>query len=105
MINFAYPYFSRDITEFWKRWHISLTTWFRDYLFLPLSFSISWRIKNDRVFLTKTDLFIYIIAGFITWFLTGLWHGVNYTFNYMGADSWFFSDYLSMAEEAKKEVI
>ena len=39
MRNFAYPYFSRDITEFWKRWHISLTTWFRDYVFLPLSFS------------------------------------------------------------------
>ena len=46
MRNFAYPYFSRDITEFWKRWHISLATWFRDYVFLPLSFTISWRIKR-----------------------------------------------------------
>ncbi|HEY5124075.1 MAG TPA: MBOAT family O-acyltransferase [Ignavibacteria bacterium] len=88
--NFAYPYFSRDITEFWKRWHISLTTWFRDYLFLPLSFTISWRIKNDRVFFIKTDLFIYLVASIITWFLIGLWHGANYTFIIWGMIHGFF---------------
>lgn len=80
MQNFAYPYFSRDITEFWKRWHISLLTWFRDYVFLPLSFTISWKIKSEKVLLIKTDLFIYIIASTVVWFLTGLWHGANYTF-------------------------
>lgn len=80
MQNFAYPYFSRDLTEFWKRWHISLTTWFRDYLFLPISFSISWRLKKERVLLIKSDHFIYISASAITWFLTGLWHGANYNF-------------------------
>jgi D-alanyl-lipoteichoic acid acyltransferase DltB (MBOAT superfamily) len=80
MRNFAYPYFSRDITEFWKRWHISLTTWFRDYLFLPLSFAVSWKIKGSKVFYIKTDLFIYIVASTVTWFLTGLWHGANYTY-------------------------
>ena len=80
MQNFAYPYFSRDITEFWKRWHISLTTWFRDYVFLPLSFTISWKIKGNKVFSIKTDLFIYIVASIATWMLTGLWHGANYTY-------------------------
>jgi D-alanyl-lipoteichoic acid acyltransferase DltB (MBOAT superfamily) len=80
MQNFAYPYFSRDITEFWKKWHISLTTWFRDYLFLPISFTISWKIKNGNVFFIKTDQFIYIVASIITWFLIGLWHGPRYTF-------------------------
>lgn len=80
MRNFAYPYFSRDITEFWKKWHISLTNWFRDYLFLPISFAISWRIKNEKTFFFKTEMFIYILASFITWFLIGLWHGANYTF-------------------------
>lgn len=80
MKNFDYPYFSRDINEFWKKWHISLTTWFRDYLFLPISFSISWKIKTEKVIYLRTDLFIYIIASLITWFLTGLWHGANYTF-------------------------
>lgn len=80
MRNFAYPYFARDITEFWKRWHISLTTWFRDYLFLPLSFTFSFKINSEKVLLIKSDMFIYIIASIITWFLTGLWHGANYTF-------------------------
>jgi D-alanyl-lipoteichoic acid acyltransferase DltB (MBOAT superfamily) len=84
MQNFAYPYFSRDITEFWKKWHISLTTWFRDYMFLPISFSISWRIKKERVFLIKTDHVIYLAASIITWLLTGLWHGANYTFIFWG---------------------
>jgi alginate O-acetyltransferase complex protein AlgI len=80
MRNFNYPYFARDITEFWKRWHISLTTWFRDYLFLPLSFTVSWRLKGEKVLNIKSDLFIYIVASTITWFMTGLWHGANYTF-------------------------
>jgi len=80
MRNFAYPYFSRDITEFWKRWHMSLTTWFRDYLFLPISINVAGKIKNERVLFLRAELFIYIIAGLITWFLTGLWHGANYTY-------------------------
>ncbi len=80
MKNFNYPYFARDITDFWRRWHISLTTWFRDYLFLPVSFGLAWKIKTERVLLFRTDLFIYIIASLLTWLLTGLWHGANYTF-------------------------
>lgn len=80
MRNFDNPYFSRDISEFWKKWHISLTTWFRDYVFLPISFNISWRIKQERVIFIRTDLFIYIVASNVTWFLTGLWHGANFTF-------------------------
>ncbi|MBE0675882.1 MAG: MBOAT family protein [Bacteroidales bacterium] len=80
MKNFDYPYFARDINEFWKKWHISLTTWFRDYLFLPISFSISWKIKTEKIIYLRANLFIYIVASLITWFLTGLWHGANYTF-------------------------
>ena len=90
MRNFDYPYFSRDITEFWKKWHISLTSWFRDYLFLPISFAISWKIKKERVIFIRTDLFIYIVASTITWFLTGLWHGANYTFIVWGMIHGFF---------------
>lgn len=80
MKNFAFPYFSRDITEFWRRWHISLTTWFRDYVFLPLSFSLTWKISSDKILLIKKDLYIYIVASLVVWLLTGLWHGANYTF-------------------------
>ncbi len=88
--NFAFPYFARDITEFWKRWHISLTTWFRDYLFLPISFSVSYKIKSERVLGIKADLFIYIVASTVTWLLTGLWHGANYTFIFWGMLHGFF---------------
>ena len=67
MQNFATPYLSRDIAEFWRRWHISLTTWFRDYVFLPLS-------------RRKTGPFINIRNVFIVFLITGLWHGANWTF-------------------------
>jgi D-alanyl-lipoteichoic acid acyltransferase DltB (MBOAT superfamily) len=80
MQNFDKPYFSASLTEFWKRWHISLTTWFRDYLFLPIAFGLSWRIRSEKVLLLKSDMFIYIVAITITWLLIGLWHGANYTF-------------------------
>lgn len=65
--NFAFPYFSRDIAEFWRRWHISLSSWFRDYLYFPLGGSkggISMKIRNT--------LIIFIVSGF--------WHGANWTF-------------------------
>ncbi len=65
--NFSFPYFSRDIAEFWRRWHISLTTWFRDYLYIPLGGSkgsLSNKIRNT----------------FIVFLVSGFWHGANWTF-------------------------
>ena len=70
--NFAQPYFSRDIAEFWRRWHISLTTWFRDYLYIPLGGSRAGRRKSIR----------NTFAVFLT---SGLWHGANWTFLAWGA--------------------
>jgi D-alanyl-lipoteichoic acid acyltransferase DltB (MBOAT superfamily) len=90
MKNFAFPYFSRDIAEFWKRWHISLTEWFRDYLFLPLSLNLSWKIKSRKFMFVKKDLLIYINASLVVWFLTGLWHGAGYTFIIWGLIHGFF---------------
>jgi D-alanyl-lipoteichoic acid acyltransferase DltB (MBOAT superfamily) len=90
MQNFAYPYFSRDIREFWKRWHISLTTWFRDYVFLPIAYSVSRNIKSDRFYLIKSEFLIYTIGIFLTWILIGLWHGANYTFIIWGLIQGFF---------------
>jgi len=67
MENFRYPYISRSITEFWRRWHISLSTWFRDYVYIPLGGN---RVKPSRMYLNL----------FAVWFLTGLWHGASMNF-------------------------
>ena len=71
MQNFKTPYFSRDIAEFWRRWHISLTTWFRDYIYIPLGGSRCGKLKVIR-------------NTFIIFLLSGLWHGANWTFVYWG---------------------
>ena len=67
MRNFSYPYFSRSISEFWRRWHISLSTWFRDYLYIPLGGS-----KGSTLSKIRNTLIIFIVSGF--------WHGANWTF-------------------------
>jgi D-alanyl-lipoteichoic acid acyltransferase DltB (MBOAT superfamily) len=67
MRNFAFPYFSRDIAEFWRRWHISLTTWFRDYLYIPLGGS-----RGSRGATIRNVFIIFVVSG--------LWHGANWTF-------------------------
>jgi len=65
--NFAFPYFSRDIAEFWRRWHISLSTWFRDYLYIPLGGS-----RGSNLMKIRNTFIIFIVSGF--------WHGANWTF-------------------------
>ena len=65
--NFAFPYFSRDIAEFWRRWHISLSTWFRDYLYIPLGGS-----KGGTWMKVRNTFVIFLVSGF--------WHGANWTF-------------------------
>lgn len=72
MRNFNNPYFSRDIAEFWRRWHISLTTWFRDYIYIPLGGS---RVPKAKV----------IRNTFVIFLVSGLWHGANWTFVVWGA--------------------
>ncbi|MBN2858302.1 MAG: MBOAT family protein [Candidatus Delongbacteria bacterium] len=78
--NFSYPYFAKDIKEFWKRWNISLTNWFRDYTFLPVAFALSRKIKAEQILGIRTETIIYIVGSVSTWMLTGLWHGASYSF-------------------------
>jgi alginate O-acetyltransferase complex protein AlgI len=80
MENFNYPYISRSITEFWTRWHISLSTWLRDFLFLPLAYAISRRLKADRWLGVRADSWCYYPAMLLTMLLCGLWHGAAWTF-------------------------
>jgi len=72
MQNFNYPYFSRDIAEFWRRWHISLSTWFRDYVYKPLGGNKGSMLKTFR-----NTMIIFVVSGF--------WHGANWTFIAWGA--------------------
>lgn len=72
MRNFNFPYFSRDIAEFWRRWHISLSTWFRDYLYIPLGGS-----RGGTKMKIRNTFIIFLVSGF--------WHGANWTFIIWGA--------------------
>ncbi len=65
--NFAFPYFSRDIAEFWRRWHISLTSWLRDYIYIPMGGS-----RGSKLLVIRNTIVIFLISG--------LWHGANWTF-------------------------
>ena len=69
--NFRTPYFSRDIGEFWRRWHISLSTWFRDYIYIPLGGS-----KGSTALKIRNTFAIFLVSGF--------WHGANWTFIFWG---------------------
>ena len=71
MVNFRTPYFSRDIAEFWRRWHISLSTWFRDYIYIPLGGS-------------RVSKWLSVRNVFIIFIISGLWHGANWTFAIWG---------------------
>lgn len=87
--NFAFPYFSRDIAEFWRRWHISLSTWFRDYLYIPLGGS-------------RGNLWMKIRNTFIIFIVSGFWHGANWTFVAWGAlNALYFLPLLLMNKNRK----
>jgi alginate O-acetyltransferase complex protein AlgI len=77
--NFDAPYFSKSIAEFWRRWHISLSSWFRDYFYYPLAFSLS-----------ENPYFRVYLGTFITFVVIGLWHGAAWTYIFMGAVFGFY---------------
>ena len=76
--NFNYPYTSKSISEFWRRWHISLGTWFRDYVYFPMGGS---RVKNKDKMVRNL---------MVVWLLTGVWHGAEWTFIFWGAFNFIF---------------
>jgi D-alanyl-lipoteichoic acid acyltransferase DltB (MBOAT superfamily) len=88
MENFERPYFSKSIAEFWRRWHISLSTWLRDYVYYPLA------LGTKRP--TRTKLYL---ATFVTFLLSGLWHGAAWNYVVMGA---YFGGCIILAEVIKK---
>lgn len=91
MKNFNFPYFSRDIAEFWRRWHISLTTWFRDYIYIPLGGSRVGKWKAVR-----NTMIIFLVSGF--------WHGANWTFIVWGGISCFTFPTLASWKKKQEEL-
>ncbi len=89
--NFDFPYFSRNIAEFWRRWHISLMTWLRDYIYFPLGGS-------------KKGVFITIVNTFIVFFISGLWHGASWTFVLWGLYHALLINILTLLHIKKKYI-
>jgi len=97
--NFNLPYAAKSIKDFWTRWHITLSQWLRDYIFLPLAFSLSRNLKKDRYLGMKTDTVIYSLAITVTFLVCGIWHGVGWTFFVWGA---LFALYLVVGHLTEK---
>jgi len=93
--NFNYPYVSRSVKEFWQRWHISLSKWFRDYVFLPLVYSMSNNLRNENYFRIRTNIILYITGTMITMSLCGFWHGAGWNFIIWGT---YFGIFLSIEQ-------
>jgi D-alanyl-lipoteichoic acid acyltransferase DltB (MBOAT superfamily) len=91
MTNFNRPYFSKNVSEFWKRWHISLSTWFKDYLYFPMG--------GNRV--SKSRLFFNLFTVFL---LSGLWHGANWTYIVWGALNGFYLIFAIISEKFRTEI-
>ncbi|NHM06568.1 MBOAT family protein [Flavobacterium sp. CYK-4] len=89
MRNFNYPYFSKNMAEFWQRWHISLTTWFREYLYWPLGGN-----RGSKLFKIRNVFIVFLVSGF--------WHGANWTFVFWGAINALFLLPLLIVEDSKK---
>ncbi|MDO9254159.1 MAG: MBOAT family O-acyltransferase [Bacteroidales bacterium] len=91
MTNFNRPYFSRSISEFWKRWHISLSTWFKDYLYISLG--------GNRVSIPRWYLNLFLVFT-----ISGLWHGANWTYIIWGAINGFYLVFAIVTEKPRKQL-
>lgn len=89
-INFNQPYFSINPVEFWRRWHISLSTWLRDYLFLPVVYPVMRKIRKATLFGIKAEGWGYGVGMMVTMFLGGLWHGASWNFVLWGSLHGFY---------------
>lgn len=97
--NFNRPYAAKSVKEFWSRWHITLSSWLRDYIFLPVAYSLSRKLKKDQYFIIRTDDLIYITAITLTFLICGIWHGVGWNYLVWGG---LFAFYLVIAHLIRK---
>ncbi len=104
MKNFNFPYFSKNLTQFWNGWHISLSTWLRDYLFLPIAYAVMNRIEGTRKMGIKVETWGYIVGMFITMFLGGLWHGPTWTMVIWGSIHGIFLSFGYLTKKWRKKL-
>ena len=102
--NFKTPYFATSIADFWRRWHISLSTWLRDYLFLPLSNFLSRRIKSPSLYGIDSNVAIYCSSTVVTFFLAGVWHGSAWPFVLWGSMHGLYLSWSVVTRNIRKAV-
>lgn len=83
--NFAHPYAARSLTDFWRRWHLTLTSWLRDFVFLPIAYALDRKVQWLGLPARRADRLTYTVATLLTMTLCGLWHGVGWGFVLWGA--------------------
>ncbi|HLP45870.1 MAG TPA: MBOAT family O-acyltransferase [Candidatus Kapabacteria bacterium] len=105
MQNFDFPYFSKSMTQFWNKWHISLSTWLRDYLFLPIAYAVMRPIKTATLYKIKAETWGYVVGMFITMFLGGLWHGPSWTLVIWGALHGIYLGVGYTTKKARKKLV
>jgi len=103
--NFNNPYLSGSIKEFWTRWHITLSQWLRDYIFLPLAYDLSGRMKKEKYAGISTEKYLYSIAITVTFLLCGLWHRVGWNFIVWGGLFAFYLVIGFLIEKPKKRFL
>lgn len=100
--NFNKPYLSKSIQEFWRRWHITLSMWLRDYIFLPLAYIFSRKFQSLKII--KTESASYIASIMITWLIGGFWHGSKSTFIVWGLLQGIFLSTSFITRRARKKI-
>lgn len=102
--NFKRPYFATSIKDFWNRWHITFSTWIRDYIFLPLAYFLSSRMKKQKYLYISTEKWIYSIAIMVTFAICGIWHGVGWTYLIWGILFGFYLSYSNWTRDFHKKI-
>lgn len=99
--NFNYPYTAKSISEFWKKWHISLSEWLRDYIFLPVAYYAVK--KSQKIKLVKSENISYYSAVFITMLVTGIWHGASWNYIVWGLIFAFVMIFSQMTKKVRRK--
>lgn len=102
--NFRRPYLATSVKDFWNRWHISLSQWLRDYLFLPTAYFISGKLKKNSYLSMKTDKWIYIFATSVTFIICGIWHGVGWNYVIWGGLFAFYLSFGMLTDKLRKKL-